>query len=168
MEKELSERPAPAMDQKTAIAAQEARLAAFHNPERTERYDQIRNDLGLTLAQNVGVYRNRADLETGVADVLALRARFKNIRVNDNSKIFNTNLHQVLELENMLLMAESVAKGALAREESRGSHSREDFPTRDDQKWHKHTLSRLNERGEVELSHKAVTMGRYPLEERKY
>ena len=74
---------------------------------------------------------------------------------------------QVLELKNMLDLAETVAAGAYAREESRGSHTRTDFPVRDDAKWHKHTVATLVN-GTLSLGEKPVTMGRYELQERTY
>jgi aspartate oxidase len=100
-------------------------------------------------------------------EIAALRERFKKVRVFDSSDVFNTNLLQVLELRNMLDLSETVAAGAYAREESRGSHTRTDFPTRDDGKWHKHTMATLVD-GKLELGEKPVTMGRYELQERTY
>ncbi|NTU98292.1 MAG: succinate dehydrogenase/fumarate reductase flavoprotein subunit, partial [Chlorobiaceae bacterium] len=100
-------------------------------------------------------------------DVSELKERYRHVRVFDTSDVYNTNLIQVLELKNMLDLAESVAAGAYAREESRGSHTRVDFPVRNDDKWHRHTMATL-ENGKVVLGEKPVTMGRYELQERTY
>ncbi len=156
------------MNERVAVERQERRLAQFYQPDHHERLDVLRNEMGKTLGENVGIYREKKNLSKGVEEIAALRERFKKIKVHDNSRVFNTNLQQVLELQNMLDLAACVSQGALAREESRGGHSREDFPKRDDANWHKHTIAKFNAQGEVELSHKPVTMGLYPLEERTY
>ncbi|MEI8186888.1 MAG: FAD-dependent oxidoreductase [Chlorobiaceae bacterium] len=132
-----------------------------------ERYGALREELGQTLAINVGIFRESSLLHKGIHDIAELKERFKKVRVFDSSDVFNTNLMQVLELKNMLDLAETVAVGALAREESRGSHTRVDFPVRDDDKWHKHTLATLVD-GKVSPGEKPVTMGRYELQERTY
>ena len=132
-----------------------------------ERYGALREELGQTLALNVGIFRESSLLHKGIQDIAELKERFKKVRVFDSSDVFNTNLMQVLELQNMLELAETVAVGALAREESRGSHTRIDFPVRDDDKWHKHTLATLVD-GKVLPGEKPVTMGRYELQERTY
>ena len=132
-----------------------------------ERYGALREELGQTLALNVGIFRESSLIHTGIQDIAELKERFKKVRVFDSSDVFNTNLMQVLELKNMLDLAETVAVGALAREESRGSHTRIDFPVRDDEKWHKHTLATLVD-GTVIPGEKPVTMGRYELQERTY
>ena len=132
-----------------------------------ERYGALREELGQTLALNVGIFRESPLLHKGIQDIAELKERFKKVRVFDSSDVFNTNLMQVLELQNMLELAETVAVGALAREESRGSHTRIDFPVRDDEKWHKHTLATLVD-GKVLPGEKPVTMGRYELQERTY
>jgi len=132
-----------------------------------ERYGALREELGQTMAANVGIYREASLLKKGIAEIAELKERFKKVRVSDSSDVFNTNLLQVLELKNMLDLAETVAAGAHAREESRGSHTRTDFPTRDDEKWHKHTMATLTN-GHVKLGEKPVTMGRYELQERTY
>ena len=132
-----------------------------------ERYGALREELGQTLALNVGIFRESSLLHKGIHDIGELKDRFKKVRVFDSSDVFNTNLQQVLELQNMLDLAETVAVGALAREESRGSHTRIDFPVRDDEKWHKHTLATLVD-GKATPGEKPVTMGRYELQERTY
>jgi succinate dehydrogenase / fumarate reductase flavoprotein subunit len=132
-----------------------------------ERYGALREDLGQTLALNVGIFREAEKLRTGIAEIAELRERFKRVRVFDTSDIYNTNLLQVLELRNMLDLAETVASGALAREESRGSHTRTDFPVRDDVNWHKHTIY-ICDGNRPTIAEKPVVMGKYELQERTY
>jgi succinate dehydrogenase / fumarate reductase flavoprotein subunit len=150
-----------------SVDEQKRNIRSFMNHDRYERYGTLREELGETLALNVGIYRKKELLDQGLADVMQLKERFKHVRVHDTGAIFNTNLLQVLELGNMLDLAETVARGALLREESRGSHTREDFPTRDDANWHKHTVYTMVN-GEIKIDFKPVTMGKYELQERKY
>ena len=142
-------------------------IRGFHHHDKHERYGIIREELGKNLADNVGIFRTKALLETGYENVVELKKRFKKVRVFDTGDIYNTNLIQVLELQNMLDLAQTVAMGALLREESRGSHTREDFPVRDDENWHKHSMFEYCD-DDVGVSSKAVTMGKYELQERKY
>ena len=139
----------------------------MHASGHYERYGELREELGQTLALNVGIFRESSLLQKGIAEIAVLKERFKKVRISDTSDVFNTNLMQVLELKNMLDLAETVAAGAYARQESRGSHTRIDFPVRDDANWHKHTLATLVN-GKVTLGEKPVTMGRYELQERTY
>lgn len=139
----------------------------MHASGHYERYGALREDLGHTLASNVGIFRESSLIQKGIQDIAELKERFKKVRIFDTSDVFNTNLMQVLELKNMLDLAETVAVGAYARQESRGSHTRIDFPVRDDENWHKHTLATLVN-GKVVLGEKPVTMGRYELKERTY
>ncbi|NTU44939.1 MAG: FAD-binding protein [Chlorobiaceae bacterium] len=158
----------PAAISEDEVKDQLAELRSSMQPSgHYERYGELREELGQTMAANVGIYRESSLLKKGIAEVAELKERFKKVRVSDSSDVFNTNLLQVLELKNMLDLAETVAAGAFAREESRGSHTRTDFPTRDDEKWHKHTMATLID-GHVKLGEKPVTMGRYELQERTY
>ena len=151
----------------SVVEDQKKFLRSFMNHDHYERFAVIREELGATLGENVGIYREEPRLKKGLEEVLALRDRFKKVRVHDTGDIFNTNLVQVLELRNMLDLAVTVAKGALLRQESRGSHHRVDYPTRNDAEWHKHTMYTLKGDG-VEIGFKPVTMGKYELQERKY
>ncbi len=159
--------PVPPEIPESALERHRQEFRSFMNHDHNERFGQIREELGHTLGDNVGIFRTEDRLKKGLEDVITLRERFKKVRVHDTGDIFNTNLIQVLELKNMLDLAVTVAKGALLREESRGSHSREDFPKRDDEKWHKHSLF-LYANGEYTVDSREVTMGKYQLEERKY
>ena len=86
----------------------------------------------------------------------------------DKERAYNTELVAALELGNMLDLADVVVRGALARTESRGAHSREDYPRRDDESWMKHTLATLGSDGEPELSYEPVTITEFKPEARTY
>jgi succinate dehydrogenase / fumarate reductase flavoprotein subunit len=143
-------------------------IKSYMGHERYERYGIIREEMGKTMGDNVGIYRTEERLRQGVEEIQALRERFRHIRLFDAGTVYNTNLVQILELKNMLDLALCVSVCALERRESRGSHYREDFSQRDDETWHKHSLCTLQGNGEVRLGYKAVTMGKYPLETRSY
>ena len=87
--------------------------------------------------------------------------------VSDKSQVFNTAVLDALELENLIDLAEVTVESALAREESRGAHYREDHPKRDDVRWLKHTLAQSTGKG-VELKYKPVVLTRFEPQERKY
>lgn len=147
-------------------ATEEIRLYASH--ERYERYGIIREELGKVMGDKVGIYRTGERLRQGVEAIRQLKSRFRHIRLFDTGTVYNTNLIQILELKNMLDLALCVAVTAQERQESRGSHSREDFPRRDDAAWHKHSLCSLREDGDIQLGDRAVTMGMHTLEARSY
>ncbi len=158
--------PAPISETELADKVQE--LRRYMQPSgHYERYGALREELGRVMAQHVGIFRDAQRLTGGLQAIAELKARFRNVRVFDTSHVYNTNLLQVLELRNMLDLAEIVATGALAREESRGSHTRTDFPERDDRNWHRHTLYWLED-GVLRHGSMPVTMGRYELQERTY
>ena len=103
----------------------------------------------------------------GLEKVRKLKVRFKNICVQDKGRIYNSNLINTLEIENMLLIAEIMIVAALAREESRGGHKRRDFPERDDENWLKHTLITLSDDG-PRLDYKDVFITKWKPAQRKY
>ena len=116
---------------------------------------------------DVGIYRNEKDMQSALETVRELKARFKEVKVTDTGKIFNTELLNAWELGNMLDIAEVVAVSALNRKESRGGHSREDFPNRDDQNWLKHTLT-WNRNGKLEIGYKPVVITKHQPKARVY
>ncbi|MGD9346842.1 MAG: succinate dehydrogenase/fumarate reductase flavoprotein subunit, partial [Candidatus Aminicenantes bacterium] len=96
-----------------------------------------------------------------------MRQAYKNVRANDASKAFNTQVLEVLELGHLLDLAYMATACALNRTESRGAHAREDYPKRDDQKWLKHTLAWL-EGDTIRLDYKNVDLSHWPPKPRKY
>jgi succinate dehydrogenase / fumarate reductase flavoprotein subunit len=119
------------------------------------------------MTSKVGIYRNGPDMASAVEELKELREAYRDVRCPDRSQAFNTSLLEVLELGHLLDNAYIAAVCALNREESRGAHAREDFPDRDDARWLKHTLARL-EKDDVRIEYKPVDVSRWQPKPRKY
>jgi succinate dehydrogenase / fumarate reductase flavoprotein subunit len=109
--------------------------------EGDEREPVIREELRRLMNTKAWIFRDGDELTSGLKEIRELKRRFKNIRIEDRGKPFNTSFSSALQLDFMLELAEVTMAGALARTESRGAHSRRDFPKRDDANWLKHTLA---------------------------
>jgi len=127
----------------------------------------ISTELKKVMFDDVGIYRNEKGMTEALEKVKALQARFKEVCVKDAGRIFNTELLNAWELGNMLEVAEVIAACALNRKESRGGHSREDYPNRDDENWLKHTLA-WKQDGKVTVGYKPVTITKYQPKARVY
>jgi fumarate reductase flavoprotein subunit len=138
--KEIGAGPQPAIEAQSADEERRIKARFFDNQSGNERVGLLRADLQQAMENNVGVFRTRDGLLQAQEDVMELQDRFKRVRLDDTSIVFNTELTGALELENMLDIAETVVAPAILREESRGSQARRDFPTRDDEKFLAHSL----------------------------
>ncbi|MGX7732393.1 succinate dehydrogenase flavoprotein subunit [Rhodococcus sp. 2H158] len=136
-----------------------------------ERVADIRSELQQSMDNNASVFRTEETLSKALKDIHALKERYKNITVQDKGKRYNSDLLEAVELGFLLEMAEVTVAGALNRKESRGGHAREDFPTRDDENFLKHTMA-YKEGTElispIRLDYKPVVQTRYEPMERKY
>lgn len=132
-----------------------------------ERPIQIANEMKAVMNDHVGVFRTAEGMQTALDKLSELKARFQSVKVEDRGKIFNTDLLNTWELGNLLDLAEVTTVSALAREESRGAHARDDFPKRNDVDWLKHTLAWTGEDG-IKLSYKPVVITRFQPKERVY
>ncbi len=133
-----------------------------------ERVPHLRHELQQGMTDNAGVFRTEKTLKLQVKNVKELRERYKNIRIDDKSKIFNTELQEALEFGHMLDYSLFIVESALARKESRGAHYREDFDTRDDENFLKHTMAYMDENGEISLDYMDVVLGKHELKARTY
>lgn len=132
-----------------------------------ECYNDIRNEMKTIMTENCGVFRDADRLKVCIETIQNLRQRYKKGKVTDKGKVFNTEIYEIIELGNMLEMAEVIATAALARNESRGGHHRTDFPKRDDQNFLKHSMVYLTDDG-VEIKYKPVVITKHQPAERTY
>ena len=145
-------------------------LAAGAGDEAVAHLDKLRNAKGSTptadvrlkmqrvMQEHAAVFRTGESLQEGIAKLEQVFASFADVKVSDRSLIWNTDLVETMELDNLLLQAMGTIKSALNRTESRGAQAREDFPERDDDNWMKHTLCWVDSRGGVRFDYKPVTM----------
>jgi len=117
----------------------------------------IRLEMQTIMQDHFSVYRTEAVMAEGVAKLDALASQLEHAALTDGNRIFNTELIEAMELENLMSLARVAAAGALARTETRGAHARDDYPERDDVDWLKHTLALIRD-GKVELEYKPVRM----------
>jgi succinate dehydrogenase / fumarate reductase flavoprotein subunit len=128
----------------------------------------LREELQQSMTDNAGVYREAKLLKKQLDIIEDLKRRFKNIRIEDKSAIFNTELQEAIEMGHMLDYSKFIVEGALRREESRGAHFREDFAIRDDEKFLNHTMAYMDTDGHITQESMAVTLGKFEVKERTY
>ncbi|PHR55031.1 MAG: succinate dehydrogenase flavoprotein subunit [Arcobacter sp.] len=134
----------------------------------TEKVPHLRHDLQQSMTDNAGVFRSEATLAKQLNHMKELKEKYKNIRIEDKSKIFNTELQEAIEFGHMLDYCTFIVQSALARKESRGAHYREDFPTRDDVNFLQHTMGYMDKDGNVNLEYMDVILGKHELKARTY
>ena len=117
-----------------------SRLQRWDQTGDGESVDELRADMKRVMETHCGVFRNEEVMREGVVELGKLRERMPNVRLRDTSRVFNTARIEALELENLMDIAMATMMSAEARQESRGAHSRIDYPERDDENWLKHTL----------------------------
>jgi len=134
-----------------------ANLDKLRNANGTKSTAEIRLAMQKAMQTDVSVFRMQESLEDGVEKLKAVDASFADVSVRDRGLIWNTDLMETIELQNLLTCAVQTAVSAEARKESRGAHAREDFPERDDENWMKHTLSYQKQpHAETTLSYRSV------------
>jgi len=125
---------------KDVIEAPFAKVTKLVSNLGTEKVHDLRSQMKAIMQNDFAVFRSGKSMDTAIKQLEDLKQRFSNINISDKSKVFNTELLEALELENLLDVAYTTALGAITRTESRGAHSREDYPERNDKEWIKHML----------------------------
>jgi len=143
-------------------------LEAIRGREGGERKEAIRTELADVMMDDAGVYRTAEGLERARAKVAELRERYRHVGVDDKGTVFNTDLLEAREVGYLLDCAETMVAACINRKESRGAHSREDFPERDDVNFLTHSLATRGADGSVVLDYKPVTITRFQPKPRVY
>jgi len=144
-----------------------ARFQALYDGEGSEDGHAMRVELQETMFNQIGVFREEAVMQAGLEKVRQLKGRYRKVKVKHTGKVYNLDLIQNDELRGMLNVAEVIAMGAIERKESRGSHARRDFTTRDDVNFLKHTVAHYTPTG-PRLEYTPVRITRFQPEARKY
>jgi succinate dehydrogenase / fumarate reductase flavoprotein subunit len=144
------------------------------------QFDRIRHadgkenafDIGQTMKKvmfdDMGIFRSGKGMQNALNVVRELKERYKHVSITDDGTIFNMELMNVWELGNLLDLAEVTTVSALARTESRGGHSREDYPDRDDKNWLKHSMAWVRDNGMIDLKYKPVVITKFEPKVRTY
>jgi len=133
-----------------------SRIDKFRNAKGSRKTAEIRLDMQRVMQNHAAVFRTGESLEEGTKKLDAVYDTFADVSVADRGLVWNTDLIETLELDNLLGQALGTMYSAANREESRGAHAREDFKDRDDVKWMKHTLSWVDEKGDVKIDYRPV------------
>jgi succinate dehydrogenase / fumarate reductase flavoprotein subunit len=141
----------------SATDAHLARFDRFRNANGSEPTAKLRLDMQVAMQEDAAVFRTAETLKNGVERLQKIWDRSRDIKVTDRGLIWNTDLVETLEYENLITQAQVTVNGALNRAESRGAHAREDFPERDDANWMKHTLAWLDlDTGQTKIDYRPV------------
>ncbi len=145
-----------------------AEFERIRNNQGSVRQHELRGRMQKLMTANVGVFRTEELISKARQELAQLReSYYHDLTIDDKGSMFNTDLLEAWELGSLLQLAEVTAVSALARQESRGAHARDDFPKRDDENWLKHSLCYFED-GSYRLDYKPVQLGRYQPKERVY
>jgi len=134
-----------------------ARFDQFRNASGNTPTAALRLEMQMAMQEDCAVFREGPSLESGVKRIAAVYARLPDIKVSDRGLVWNTDLVETLEFDNLIANAAVTVNSAVNRQESRGAHAREDFSDRNDETWMKHTLAWLDMKtGAVKLDYRPV------------
>jgi succinate dehydrogenase / fumarate reductase, flavoprotein subunit len=170
----VQDRKLPSLNEQHYLDEAKGLLAGLLDQSGPLRIDQLRRQFQDTLTDHCSLFREAQTLTAGVEKIGELKSKYSQIRLDDRGTCYNTEIVEALELRSLIAVGEMIASSALAREESRGAHSRTDFPERNDEKFLKHTLAYQTPEGvridyrPVDLSLQAKDPERFTPQARKY
>jgi succinate dehydrogenase / fumarate reductase flavoprotein subunit len=165
---EISKAPVPRPDRiERAVQETDSRISDLLSRTEGESLSTLMSAMKEVMSAHFGIFRDETKMQEGLKRIKAMRTRFRHVLITHRGRIFNQALVEAMELEGMLLLCEVVARGSLARKESRGSHARTDYPERDDNQYLSHTIAQLKD-GEIEIIYAPVRLGMFEPRERAY
>jgi len=144
------------------------KLEKIKHSNGEERVPALRAELQESMTENAGVFRTEETLLKQKKIIKNLQKRYRNIQIDDHSRIYNTDLQEAIELGHLIDFSAFIVEGALERKESRGAHHREDFGERNDENFLKHTMAYMDKNGDISIEYMEVVMGKHKPEARTY
>ena len=163
----VQNRKLPELNEQQYLQEAKTQLQALFDPTGTYRIGQLRQHYQDTMTEYCGVFRTEAVMTEGIAKLKELQALYGQIQLGDRGTTWNTEIIEALELRSLMIVGEMILTSALNRQESRGSHAREDYPNRDDTTFLHHTLAYYSPAG-IDLAQMPVTITLFQPQERKY
>jgi succinate dehydrogenase / fumarate reductase flavoprotein subunit len=165
--KYVEKRAFPAFNPDIYLQAAKEEIAALLTKKGTIRIGQLRQEFQDCMTQHCGVFRTEANMREGINQIGELKRKYEQIYLDDTGNCWNTELIEAWELQSLMVVGEIILTSALHRQESRGAHSREDFPQRDDQNFLQHTLAYYSSSG-IDINYMPVVIQDFTPVERKY
>ena len=165
--KYIQNRNLPDLDERHYLDATHQQIQALLNRSGQERIAQIRQSFQDCMTEHCGVFRSQKSLTEGIEQAQMLKQKSDSVYLDDKNSLWNSEIIEALELQNLVLVGQVILTAAWNRQESRGSHFREDYPQRNDAQYLKHTLAFYSSKG-IEIQHRPVSLGMFEPQERKY
>jgi len=164
---DVQSRKLPDLDEQAYIEAAKQRLQGLCDRQGDYRINEVRQRLQDTMSEFCGVFRSQDLMQQGLDELAAIAQQVQQVRLDDLGTLWNTELIEAMELENLLIVAQTILYSAFNRQESRGAHFREDYPSRNDENFLHHTLAYHSAAG-VEIVPMSVDLSLFEPQERKY
>jgi succinate dehydrogenase / fumarate reductase flavoprotein subunit len=163
----VKNRKLPSFDAQSYLTEAQKQMQQLLNQSGTLRINEVRQEFQDCMTEYCGVFRSQEVMEAGLLKLQEIKAKYEQIYLDDKHPAWNTELIEALELRSIMVVGEMILTSALNRQESRGSHAREDFRDRDDERFLQHTLAYYSPAG-IELNYMPVVINRFEPKERKY
>jgi succinate dehydrogenase / fumarate reductase flavoprotein subunit len=165
--KYVQDRKLPDINEQSYLPSAKKQIDALMNQSGTLRIGALRQAFQDCMTQYCGVFRTEELMRQGIQELSKLQEQYQQIYLDDKGNQWNTELIEALELRSLMVVGQIILTSALNRQESRGAHSREDYPERDDSNFLKHTLAYYSPAG-IDLQYKPVNLSLFEPQERKY
>ncbi|MCU0532879.1 MAG: succinate dehydrogenase/fumarate reductase flavoprotein subunit [Hydrococcus sp. Prado102] len=163
----VKDRKLPELDAQSYLSATKKQIQTLFDQKGTIRIGQLRQQFQDCMTEHCGVFRTEEMMKEGLTKIQELKQQYSQIYLDDKNSCWNTELIEALELQSLMMVGEIILASAFNRKESRGAHSREDYSSRDDENFLKHTLAYYSP-AEIDINYMPVVINRFEPQERKY